>query len=158
MYVCMSAAAKYATESKHLGTPGTGSTCPCRYHYGRGKASRQTSSPTCVSHRHRATPGSSTLNDATGTSIISYNGQVTVTYWVAGNLRRISGMRRSWLMSFTESIRGSLDDDWTFSTGVLLCLLSYGSRAGINAVGTGFYHLPLGDEFPGALNPPWGWS
>jgi hypothetical protein len=31
----------------------------------------------------------------------------------AGSLRRISGMRRYWLMSSTESMRGSLDDDWT---------------------------------------------
>jgi len=31
---------------------------------------------------------------------------------------------------------------------------SYGSRAGINGVGTGFYHLPLEVEFPRAPNPP----
>jgi hypothetical protein len=58
--------------------------------------------------------GSFTLSNATGSSIISYNGQVTVTYGLAGSLRRISGMRRNWLMSFTEGIRGSLEDDWTF--------------------------------------------
>ena len=53
-------------------------------------------------------------------------------------------MRRNWSTNFIENIRGSLDDDWTwrsgighFSTGVLL-LLSYGFRAGINGVGTGF--------------------
>jgi hypothetical protein len=90
---------------------------------------------------------SSTLNDATGSSIISYNGRVTVTYRLARSLRRISGMRRNWSTIFTESIRGSLDDDWTwrsgigrFSTGVLL-LFSYGFRASKNGVGTGFYHL-----------------
>jgi hypothetical protein len=27
-------------------------------------------------------------------------------------------MRRSWLISFTESIRGSLDDDWTGGMGL----------------------------------------
>ena len=56
---------------------------------------------------------SSTLSGTTGSSIMSYNGQVTVTYGLAGSLRRISGMHRSWLMSSTVSIRGSLVDDWT---------------------------------------------
>jgi len=45
--------------------------------------------------------------------------------------------------------------DWTFSMGFYF---SYGSRAGINGVGTGFYHLPLEVEFPRAPNPPWGCS
>jgi len=61
---------------------------------------------------------SSTLSDATGSSIISYNGRFTVTHGLAGSLRKISGMRRSWLMRSTESIRGSLDDDWTGGMGL----------------------------------------
>jgi hypothetical protein len=55
--VRMSAAAKYATESTNRVTPGTGTTCPWRHDHGHGKASRWTSSPTCQSQRHRATPG-----------------------------------------------------------------------------------------------------
>jgi hypothetical protein len=41
-----------------------------------------------------------------------------------------------------------------FSIGHLLCLLAYVSQPGINGVGTGFYHLPLGVELTGAPNPP----
>jgi hypothetical protein len=41
--------------------------------------------------------------------------------------------------------------DWMFSMGFYF---SYGSRAGINGVGTGFCHLPLEVEFPRAPNPP----
>ena len=37
-------------------------------------------------------------------------------------------------------------------------LTSYRSRAGINGVGTGFYHLPLEVEFTRAPNPPRGCS
>ena len=103
---------------------------------------------------------SSTLSDATGSCIISYNGRVTFTYGLTGNLRRMSEMHRNWLMSFTESTRGSLNDDWTGRAGldglqvVLLCLLSYGSWAGINGVSTGFYHLPVEVEFPHGPHPP----
>jgi len=51
-YIGTSAAAKYATESKHLGMPGMGSIYPSRHHHGHGKASRWTSSLTCQSHQH----------------------------------------------------------------------------------------------------------
>lgn len=47
--------------------------------------------------------------------------------------------------------------DWTFR-GILVCWLCYGSTTGINGVGTGFYHLPLGVEFPLAPIAPWDWS
>jgi hypothetical protein len=67
---------------------------------------------------HGKSTESSTQSDATGSSIISYNVRVTVTYGLAGSLRRISGMRRSWSMSSPESIRGSLDDDWTGGMGL----------------------------------------
>ena len=43
--------------------------------------------------------------------------------------------------------------DWTF-TEDSLCLLSYGSWAGISGVGSGFFHLPLDMECPHAPNPP----
>jgi len=68
-------------------------------------------------------------------------------------------MRRNWWLSFTESIRGSLDNDWTWSSGIgcflwgFTLLTSYGSWAGINGVGMGFHHLPLEVEFPRAPNP-----
>jgi len=45
--------------------------------------------------------------------------------------------------------------DWMFSMGFYF---SYESRAGINGVAMGFYHLPLEVEFPRAPNPPWGYS
>jgi len=49
----------YATESQHLGTPGTGSTCLWGNHHGHGKASQSTWSLTSHSHWNWAAPGSS---------------------------------------------------------------------------------------------------
>jgi hypothetical protein len=48
--------------------------------------------------------GSSSVSDATRSSIITYSGWVTVTYGLAGNLWRISGMCRNQSTSFTECI------------------------------------------------------
>jgi len=59
-----------------------------------------------------------TLSDATGSSIISSSGWITVTYGPAGNLQRICRMCSNWLLSSTESIRGSLNDDWTGGVGL----------------------------------------
>jgi len=104
---------------------------------------------------------SSTLIDATWSSIISDCAPVTVQYRLPGDLRRITGMRCSWLTSLTDSIRGSLDNDWTWGVGLdvvyvgLLFSLSYGSRAGINGDGTSLSQLPLEGEFPRAPIPPW---
>jgi len=61
---------------------------------------------------------SSAPSDTTGSSIIFYSGGVTVTYGLAQNVRRISGMRRKWSTSFTKNIRGSLDDDWSWRRGI----------------------------------------
>jgi len=44
--------------------------------------------------------------------------------------------------------------DQTFSTGVIHFLFSYASRASINVVGMGCYHLPREMEFPCAPNLP----
>jgi len=96
--------------------------------------------------------GSSTQNDITRSYIILYNGCVTVTHILTWRLRKMSGILTIWLTSFSEIIQGSPDDDWSFSMGVLLCFLSYGCQAGINSVGIGFYHPPLGVEFPHAPN------
>jgi len=78
-----------------------------------------------LNHRRRSSTNltngkstrSSTISDATGCSFISYSGRVKVKCGLAGNLRRFSGMRRSWLMSSTEGIRTSLDDEWTGGVG-----------------------------------------
>jgi len=61
---------------------------------------------------------SSNSSEASGTSITSYSGWVTVTYGAAGNLRRIYGMRRNLSISFTASIRRSLNGDWTCRSGI----------------------------------------
>jgi len=68
-------------------------------------------------------------------------------------------MRKNRLTSSTESIRGSLDDDWTGGVGLdvyvgFTFLTADGSWASINGVGTGFYHIPLEVVFPHAQNPP----
>jgi len=56
-------------------------------------------------------------------------------------------------MSSAKTIGASLDNDWTFSTGVLFFLLTDRSQASTNGIGTGFYHLPQVVEFPCAPNP-----
>ena len=92
---------------------------------------------------------SSPLSEATEIFITSYSGLDTVTYSLSGNLRAISGMRKNWLMSFTESIRGSLNNDWTCSSGIgrflqgfIFLWFSNGFWASINGIGIGFttYH------------------
>jgi hypothetical protein len=61
---------------------------------------------------------SSTLSEAARSSIVSYTRQVPVPYGLAGNIRRISGMCRNWLMSSRDSIRGILDNDWSGGMGL----------------------------------------
>jgi hypothetical protein len=96
----------------------------------------------------RKSTDSSTLSDATRISCISYSGQASVTYRLGRNLQRISAIHRNWRISFTKNTGGSLDDDWTFFMGVVLFLSSYGSWAGIDAIGMGLttYHWRL--SFP----------
>lgn len=57
IYVSMSAAAKYATRSRLLSTPGTESTCPSRPHHGHGNESRWTLSQSWQIHWRQARPG-----------------------------------------------------------------------------------------------------
>jgi len=64
--------------------------------------------------------GSLTICNATGSSIMLYNGWVTVRYGPAGNLRSMSKMHRNYLISCTKRIQGSLKNDWT--GGLCLCV------------------------------------
>lgn len=82
---------------------------------------------------------SSTLSNSTGRCINSDCGPVIVMYGLAANLQRGSVMCSNWLITYTESIRRNLDDDWTSRIEIRHLLwefdcfwMSFGFRANIN--------------------------